>query len=115
MTFPTQYTVGWHTADLSGMDAEGNPATSWTTDLDEAGVSVAVMGWAPARAAEPEIGRVEHDIDLYVPTGTTVGAADVVDLPNGQFEVVGEALDWSTGPFVPGFGGVVVQLKRVTG
>lgn len=72
------------------------------------------MGWAPASSTEPEIGRVEHDIDLYAPAGTVSGAGDVVDLPSGQFEVVGEVLDWTKGPF--GFSpGVVVQLRRVTG
>lgn len=118
MTFPTPLTVGWHTADTSGTDAEGNPATTYTPDLDEAGTVVKVMGWAPATSTEPQIGRVEYDIDLYCPPGTVCKPNDVVDLPLdrsvGRFEVVGYPLDWTKGPF--GFTpGMVVQLRRVEG
>lgn len=114
MTFPTPHTVGWHTASDAAVDAEGNPATTYTPDLDEAGTQVKVIGWAPAQSTEPELGRVEHDIDLYVPPNVVARPADVVELPSGQFEVVGEPLDWTKGPF--GFApGIVVQLRRVTG
>ncbi len=123
--FPTPYTVGWHVSSDDEPDAEGNPrGITYTPELKDGsgdpidGSPVKVMGWAPATSTEPEFGRVEHDIDLFCSPGTVSRANDVVDLPLdrsvGRFEVVGEALDWTKGPF--GFApGVVVQLKRVTG
>lgn len=115
MTFPTPFTVGWHAASSGpDEDANGDPVITHTPALDVAGTEVRVMGWAPTASTELQIGRVDHDIDLYVPPSVAAGSGDVVDLPEGQFEVVGSPLDWSKGPFgfTPGF---VVQLKRVSG
>lgn len=124
MNYPTPWTVGWHYADTDAVDAEGNADITYTPVLKDSsdqpvnGTAVKVMGWAPATSTEPQIGRVEHDIDLYCTPGTTGGPFDVVDLPLdrslGRFEVVGFPLDWTKGPF--GFTpGIVVQLRRVTG
>lgn len=114
--FPTPYTVGWHHSDPNGEDGEGNPEVSYTPPLDEPGTPLKVHAIQPARSTEPEINRVIHDIDLLCPVGTEGKPQDVVDLPDGvQYEVVGWPADWSKGPFHPGFGGVEVQLKRVTG
>ena len=107
-------TVGWHTLDSGGVDAEGNPVTEYVPPLDDPGTPTDVITWAPAQTTEPEIGRVVHDIDLYLgPTGTG-RPQDVVDLPDGQYEVVGWPLDWTHGPhgYKPG---KVIQLKRVEG
>lgn len=122
--YPTPWTVGWHHSSSGTPDGEGNPDTVYTPDLvdedDELvdGTPVQVMGWAPASSTEPQLGRVEHDIDLYCPPGTVGRPNDVVDLPvdrsAGRFEVVGWPLDWTKGPF--GFTpGMVVQLRRVEG
>ena len=107
-------TVGWHTVDLGAVDAEGNPVVAYVPPLEDPGTPTTVFGWGFAQAEEPEIGRVIHDLDLFVPADVTGKPQDVVDLPEGQYEVVGHPLDWTTGPFdyAPG---KVVQLKRVTG
>lgn len=105
--------VGWHT-DLGAVDGEGNPIVEYIPPLEEPGSPTEIIGWAPADAAEPEIGRVIHDVDLYIRPGVTGQPQDVVDLPDGQYEVVGWPLDWTHGPY-PYTPGVIVQLKRVTG
>lgn len=115
VTFPTPYTVGWHTHSEGTADAHNNPVSVYTPALNATGTQVAVMGWAPAGSpglsVEPNEARVIHDIDLLVPPGVTGGPKDVVDLPDGQFEVVGWPDDWTKGPF--GFQpGKVVKLKR---
>ncbi len=110
MTYPTPYTIGWHTHSNSGTDANGNPVSVWTPALNATGTQVRVMGWAPTRTVEPDEARAQADLDLYVPPSVTGGPKDVVDLPEGAFEVVGFE-DWSKGPF--GFApGKVVKLKR---
>lgn len=121
--YPTPWVVGWHHSDPDAVDAEGNPGNVYTPELGDSnnpvdGTPVKVMGWAPATSTEPELGRVEHDIDLFCPPGTVSKPNDVVDLPldrsTGRFEVVGWPLDWTKGPF--GFTpGMVVQLRRVQG
>lgn len=117
MTFPTPYMVGWHTHSDGAEDAHGNPVTVYTPPLVDVdgdpvdGTPVAVMGWAPTRTEEPNEARIQADIDLFVPPTVTGGPKDVVDLPEGAFEVVGWPEDWSNGPF--GFTpGKVVKLKR---
>lgn len=111
MTYPTPYTVYWHTFSVGAVDARNNPTTVYTPALDETGSAVAVMGWAPTQTAEPNEVRVQADLDLFVPPTVSGGPGDVVDLPDGAFEVVGWPEDWSNGPF--GFRpGKVVKLKR---
>lgn len=124
MTFPTPYTVGWHTAS-KGTDAHNNDTYTHTPSLVDGsgdpvdGTPVKVMGWAPASTTEPSINQVVYDIDLYCVAGTSSTPADVVDVPVdrsvGRFEVVGHGQDFTHGPFAPGFGGVVVQLRRIQG
>lgn len=112
MTFPTPYTVGWHHADPDATDAHGNPTTAYTPPLDEDGTEVAVIGWAPVAMTESGTTRVEADLDLFVPPETQSGPNDVVDLPDGPYEVVGWVEDYTKGPF--GFTpGMVVKLRRV--
>ncbi len=114
MTLPARHTVGWHTVDTGAVDGEGNPVIEYLPSLDEPGTPTAVIGWATPQSTEPEIGRVIHDIDLYIQPGATSQPQDVVDLPDGQYEVIGWPLDWTRGPFLYA-PGAVVQLKRVTG
>ena len=110
--FPTLFTVGWHTFSSSGSDRNGNPIQTWTPALGSAGTAVAVHGWAPTQVDEPQQDHSLDLIDLFLPVGAVSAPGDVVDLPQGQFEVVGHPLDWSRGPFQPGWGGVVVKLRR---
>lgn len=122
--YPTPWTVGWHSSTAGDEDAEGNAGEStYTPELGDKdnpvdGAPVKVIAWAPATSTEPQLGRVEYDIDLYCVPGTVGKPNDVVDLPLdrsvGRFEVVGWPLDWTKGPF--GFTpGMVVQLRRVEG
>lgn len=105
-------TVGWHTYSEGAATARNTKAAVYTPALDEAGAEVAVYGWAPTQTVEPSENRVESDLDLLIPT-VWGGPRDVVDIPNlGQFEVVGDPQDFSTGPFSSRFG-AVVKLKRV--
>lgn len=111
MTFPTPYTVGWHTHSEGAVDAHDNPVSVYAPALNLTGTQVAVMGWAPTQTTESNESRVQADIDLFVPPSVSGGPKDIVDLPEGQFEVVGWPEDWTKGPF--GFTpGKVVKLKR---
>lgn len=109
--FPVPWTVGWHTYSEDGEDRNGNPIKEWTPSLDSAGTVVAVMGWAPTQTSEPEQDHTLDLLDLFVTSGTVSHPGDVVDLPEGQFEVVGGLQDYTKGPF--GFApGGVVKLRR---
>lgn len=123
MTFPTPYTVGWHHHSDGDDDGYGETADIYTPPLVDvhgtpvAGAPTQVHGWAPPGArgnAEPDPERVIHDLDLFVPITVESSPKDIVDLPVGRFEVVGWPLDYTHGPFSPGFGGLVVRLKKVT-
>lgn len=114
MTFPTPHTVLWHTADMSGEDAHGNPTTTYTPDLDEDGEATPVIFIAPGGSSEPNEVRVEHDLEIGLPPDSSKGGPqDVVDVPNvGRFQVVGWPDDYTLGPF--GFRpGKIVKLTRV--
>jgi len=112
VTFPTPFTVGWHTFSEAGEDRNGNPVHTWTPALDASGTSVAVMGWAPTQTGEPQQDHSLELWDLLVPAGVVSHPGDVVDLPNvGQYEVIGVLQDYSQGPFGYRPGGVV-QLRR---
>lgn len=117
MTFPTPYQVGWHTASEGTADARSNPATVYTPALTAQGTPVNAIGIQPAGTAEPNTVRVEHDLELLLPARSTGNPNDVVDVfldkSIGQFQVDGFVEDSSYGPFAPGFGGVVVKLKRI--
>lgn len=119
MKFPANHTVGWHKAGTGSVDARGNPTHNHTPLLADPGTSVPVISWGPTQTAETDEVRVEVELDLFMnlqdlPNGA--GPRDVVDLPLdkslGQFEVVGFPKDFTKG-LVTGFGGIVVQLKRI--
>ena len=117
--FSTRYTVRWHHATETDVeqdndDGYGSPEITHTPPLDEDGTEVKVYCWAPAGSAEPDTQRVEHDLDLYVPPGTQCTPRDVVDIDAKRYAVVGEAADYTTSPYTPGWGGIVIRLKRVT-
>lgn len=117
MTFPTPYTVGHHAYSADAEDDYGREATMFTPARDVDGVQVAVYGWANPAGTEPKLAghdRVEVEVELYAPPGFNPGPHDLIDLPSGQFEVVGYPEDYMHGPF--GFQpGYVVNLRRVEG
>ena len=111
-------TIGLHTYTGGDHDGYGIPAPSWEPALDEEGTEVEVFGWAPRSSTEGEgVGPnalVETELDLLAPPGTVIFAEDVVDLPEGQFQVIGDPLDYGYGPY--GYNpGIVVRLKQVWG
>lgn len=115
--FPTPYKVGWHTHSAGAADARGNTTSVHTPALNVQGTPVDAIGIQPAGTAEPDAVRVEHDLELLLPARSTGKPKDVVDVfldkSIGQFEVDGYVQDSSYGPFAPGFGGVVVKLRRL--
>lgn len=117
MTFPLRYTVGIHTMSTTGLDAHRNPAKVYTPPLDQPGTPVKVYGWSTPFTTEPKLAghdRVIVDVELLVPPGFPSAPGSVIDLPVGQFEVIGEIQDYTRGPFGWEPGGVV-NLRRITG
>lgn len=112
--FPEPYKVGWHAATTT--QGGRGTTTTYAPALDAAGTAVPACGIQPAGTAEPNATRVEHDLELLL--NNAVGQPDDVvdvflDKSIGQFHVDGYVMDSKYGPFAPGFGGVVVKLKRV--
>ncbi|OBA62190.1 hypothetical protein A5780_19215 [Nocardia sp. 852002-20019_SCH5090214] len=118
MTFlPTPYTVGVHRYGVTGQDARGNDVWGYTPPLDSSGTQRRVYGWYVPSSTEPALAghdRVVVDVVLMVPPGFPAGPHDRIDLPDGQYDVVGNPEDYNHGPFqwAPG---AVVNLTRVEG
>ena len=88
-------------------------ADVYTPPRDQRGARHLVYGPVPVSSTEPE-GLVIVDRELLVPPDFPVTADDLVDLPDGQYAVIGQPSDYCLGPF--GFQpGLVVHLKKVTG
>jgi hypothetical protein len=116
LTFPTPHTVGHHAYSAGGPDPHRNPP-SYTPPIDEPGEAVAVYGWHVPSTTEPKIAghdRVIVDVELLVPPEFIPGPHDRIDLPTGQFEVVGEVQDYNHGPF-GWHPGSVINLRKVDG
>lgn len=119
MTFPTLFRVGVHTyTDSLQLDDYNELEPVYTPTKDAAGTQVAVYGWSTPDSTEPPVAghdRVMVDMQLLAPPNTSITAHDLVDIPDeGQFEVIGDPLDFDTGPF--GFRpGLVINLRRVEG
>lgn len=111
-TYPTRFTVGVMTYTEGAVDDFGDPEDVWSTPAE-----VPVYGWAPAATGEPfEANRdvVTWDLDLYAPSGFTVGPRDRVVVLGVEYEVEGVVESFDFGPF--GFTpGCRVRLKRVEG
>lgn len=118
MLFPTPYSVGVHRRLYSTVDDYGRDVPAFFPARDVPGDPVRVHGWGSPRSLEPKLAghdRVVVELELFAPVGTSIGPHDLVDLPDGQFEVVGHPEDHSCGPFAPGVGGLVINLRRVEG
>lgn len=116
MSFPTPYTIGHHAYSPGGDDPYSDPPT-FTPPRDQAGTEVAVIGWGAPQSQEPKIAgqnRVVVDIELYVPPDFRPGPHDLIDLPGGQFEVIGYPEDCNHG-FHQWQPGNVVNLQRTEG
>lgn len=117
MSFPTPFTVGHHTYSSTTEDDYGREGITFTPARDADGVEKAVYGWANPTGTEPKLAghdRVVVEMELYSPPAFNPGPHDLIDLPGGQFEVIGYPEDYTHGPF--GFQpGYVINLRRVEG
>lgn len=52
---------------------------------------------------------------LYAPAGTTVSAQDLVIVDSEEYQVNGDSLDWTRGPWIYPDAGVVIELRKVDG
>ncbi|MGB6116470.1 MAG: hypothetical protein WBF97_15465 [Comamonas sp.] len=108
--FPTPYTVQRIRRTQSGENALGQPIYTEST------TSIAVHGWEPASQEERYTaalaGRTVSDLKLLSPTGD-FKSSDAVIINGVTYEVDGEAANYTNGPFVPGFGGFVIGLRKV--
>jgi len=117
VTFPLRFTVGLHTYSEGTADGYNESAAVYTPVKTVAGTSYRVYGWSTPTSTEPKLAghdRVIVDVELLVPPGFPAGPHDLIDLPDGQYEVLGQPEDYNNGPF--GFTpGLVVNLRRTTG
>jgi hypothetical protein len=114
MSIPLPVEVGVHTYSAGALDRYGTHTPVYTPALDKPGTMHAVYGWQVADSTEPaDLGGTipRADVQLYAPPGFPIGPDDLVDLPDGQYHVIGWPLGWTHGPFgyTPG---VVVQLRK---
>jgi len=102
--------VAAYTPDV---DAHGAQIDRWSNPVD-----VAVYGWAPAEeTAAFEQGRnpQRRAVDIYAPPGTPGSHRSRWTLNGVDWEQVGQAKDYTTGPFPnpPNFTpGVVIRVFR---
>jgi hypothetical protein len=114
---PLRQTVGLHTWSQGELDRYNVPATVHTPAKDQPGTPYKVFGWTKTSNADPSklVGMIpiaNVDVDLYAPPGFPASLYDLIDLPDGQYEVVGAPKNDNYGPF--GYEpGVVVQLRRI--
>lgn len=108
--FPTPYTVQRIRRTKTGENALGQPIYT------ESMTSIPVHGWEPTNQQErytAELaGRTVSDLKLLSPTGD-FKSSDAVIVNGVTYEVDGVPEDTTNGPFVPGFGGFVIGLRRV--
>jgi len=125
VTYPTPYTVGLHRYAGGDTNAHGQVVKTYEPPLDEPGLQVRVTQWVPTQfgVPEPEVGTTMQWLELFVPDvlvdvdGNAVddiGGFDLVDLPDGQYEVDGPPWDYTRG-FHGWKAGKVVRLKRRIG
>lgn len=111
MTFPLAQTVGHKPYSSTTKNAHGNDVAVYGAVVDRE-----VYGYGPPiRVADAEPGgtQVIEGIDVYAPL-FPVDDRDLFVVGGLDYMVIGEAGDWTNGPF--GFEpGQVIHLKRVEG
>ncbi|MCV7009485.1 hypothetical protein [Mycobacterium gordonae] len=122
MSYPTPHTVGLHTYSGGGDDGYGNPVPVFTPAKASPGVLYKVVGWVDlflpsAMERNENMKRVISYLQLFAPDTFPATAYDLIDLngdPTNQWEVLGEANDYTHGPWwTPGC--KVWNLRQVTG
>lgn len=115
---PMLLEVGVHTHSVGERDRYNVPVPIYTPPRDQPGYQLRVYGWATKASTEPtSVGPSPHnlvvtEVDLLAPRDFPVGPYDLIDLPDGQYEVIGEPEDFVNGPFGSRLG-VLVKLKKV--
>lgn len=113
MIAPTPYTLGIRRFAADGEDAHGNPVETWGDSLDWP-----VHAIAPGANTEPDNPNrdTSHILaTIYAPEGIHPGPRDLVVLDGREYEVEGEAKQWTHGPWSTSVGGIVVELRRSEG
>ena len=116
MRFPLRFQVGVHAYSGGAPDAYNITQPSYDPPLDSVGTLIPVYGWAVPQTVEPLMAghdRVIVDVQLLAPPEAPIGPYDWVDLPDGQYEVIGGADDYTHGPFGSP-GGLVFNMRKVT-
>lgn len=93
-------------------DAYGDPVAS-----TEAATEISGAFTAPHQSDEPnERGRdgLIIELDLYVPAGTDLTAADLIEVDGARYSIEGQPGVW-TNPLTGWQAGVVAALKRAVG
>lgn len=111
MTFPANFQLGWHQYSAGTATARNTPVAVYTPALDQPGTALMVIDIAPVRSTEPNETRNVDRRKVHAPADCPVRARDVLDLPEGQFEVDGDIEDQTRG-FHGWRPGVVIWLKR---
>ena len=110
--FPTPYTVQRIPRTKVGENAVGQPIYT-----EGSPIPVAVHYFEPVsqeeRYAAALAGRTVSDVRMGSPTDS-FRPSDAVVYRGVTYEVDGETADYTRGPFVPGFGGFVIGLRKVT-
>lgn len=123
--FPTPYLVGLHRYVQGAANAHGKPVKAYQPPKNQAGLQIRVVQWVPSQSGtfEPESDSEFQWVDLFVQSQLTdengnavddIGPFDLIDLPQGQFEVDGPLWDYSKG-FHGWDAGKVVKLRRRAG
>lgn len=112
MSFPLAQTVGHKVYAGQVKNSRGNLVDAW-----DAAVTVPVYSWHVGSSHEPQIAgheRVVVEAVVLSPPTFKPGNRDLIVLPIGEFEVIGDVEDYNHGPFgwAPGNS---INLKRVTG
>lgn len=117
MSLPALLEVGVHTYSTGQRDRYNTPVPVYTPAKDQPGTRLKVFGWTVRASTEPPgPGPSPHNIvvtevDLYAASDFPIGPDDLVDLPDGQYDVIGEPQGFQHGPFGSCLG-VVVKLRK---
>jgi hypothetical protein len=113
--FPQLFEVGVHIYSAGPTNGYGSETAVYTPPKDSPGTAAKVYGWSVASSTEPRPeDLVVTDVDLFAPADFPAAAYDVIDLPEGQYEVIGTPQDYTHGPFGSALG-IRVKLRRVGG
>lgn len=110
---PTPYTIYVKRYTSAGEDAHGNPISTFS-----APEPVPVHWIAPGASFESV--RAGRNVDgiaynIGAPAGTVIDARDVVEVDGVAYEVAGNSLDWTRGPWPNPVAGVVIELRKRSG